>query len=57
MVRRWVRLGEWNGTAHTFNVTKADFAGDAIDEVAVVVQAGDGKHPGVMLGAAITPVH
>jgi hypothetical protein len=57
VVRHWVRLGDWNGTAHTFNVAAADFAGDAIDEVAVVVQSGDVKHPGVMLGAAMTPVH
>ena len=57
VVRRWVRLGEWNGTAHTFNVAKADFANDSIDEVAVVVQSGDAKHPGVMLGAAMTPMH
>ena len=57
VVRHWVRLGEWNGTARTFNVAKADFAGDGIDEVAVVVQAGDAKHPGVMLGAAIAPMH
>jgi hypothetical protein len=52
VVRRWVRLGEWNGTAHTFTVPKADFATDAIDDVAVMVQAGDAKHPGTMLGAA-----
>jgi len=52
VVRRWVRLGDWNGTAHTFTVPKADFTADTIDDVAVVVQAGDAKHPGVMLGAA-----
>jgi hypothetical protein len=57
VVRHWVLLGDWNGTAHTFNVAKADFAGDAIDEVAVIVQAGDAKHPGVMLGAAMAPMH
>lgn len=56
VVRRWVRLGDWNGTAHTFNVAATDFTGDAIDEVAVVVQAGDAKHPGVMFGAAIAPI-
>jgi hypothetical protein len=54
VVRRWIRLGDWNGTAHTFNVAKADFTGDGIDELAVVVQSGDAKHPGVMLGAAMT---
>ncbi len=57
VVRRWVRLGDWNGTAHTFNVATADFSGDAIDQVAVIVQAGDAKHPGVMLGAAMMPMH
>jgi len=52
VVRRWMRLGEWNGAAHTFTVPKSDFVTDAIDDVAVLVQAGDAKHPGAMLGAA-----
>ena len=58
VVRRWMRLGDWNGTARTFTVPKSDFVTDeAIDNVAVLLQAGEAKHPGVMLGAAMLPLH
>jgi hypothetical protein len=57
VVRRWVKLGEWNGTARTFTVPAADFAGDSIDTVAVVVQGGTADSPGTMLGAAIASLH
>jgi hypothetical protein len=52
IVRRWVRLGDWNGEARTITVPVADFASPGVDEVAVVVQAGTAKRPGTMLGAA-----
>jgi hypothetical protein len=52
VVRRWIRLGDWNGEARTFHVPVNDFAGPDVDAVAVVLQEGTAKHPGVMLGAA-----
>lgn len=52
VVRRWIRLGEWNGPARTFTVPMADVNADGADSVAVMIQAGTADHPGKMLGAA-----
>ena len=57
MVRRWVKLGEWNGKAATFSVPladlpNADYSLQDIDQFAVVVQSGAAAKPGLMLGAA-----
>lgn len=57
VVRRWVKLGDWNGNAVTFNVPlaslpDADFSLQDIDRVAVIVQSGVAAKPGLMLGAA-----
>lgn len=59
VVRRWVKLGDWNGKAETFSVPVADVAkGEAdIDHVAVFVQSGAASKPGVMLGAATASLH
>jgi len=54
VVRRWVKLGDWTGTARTVSVPLRDVAGPAIDEFAVVLQAGTKEAPGNMLGAAMT---
>jgi hypothetical protein len=52
VVRRWIKLGEWNGKAQTFNVPLKDLQnGGDIDSVAVVVQSGSASAPKVMLGA------
>ncbi len=57
VVRRWVKLGEWNGQAQDFAVPVSKLAGSGysladIDHLAVVVQAGSPSQPGLMLGAA-----
>jgi hypothetical protein len=62
VVRRWVKLGEWNGKAETFSVPvvslpNADFSIQDIDRVAVVVQSGVAAKPGLMLGAATASLH
>jgi len=62
VVRRWVKLGVWNGKAETFSVpvaslSDADFSLSDIDRVAVVVQSGVAAHPGLMLGAAMVSLH
>ncbi len=61
VVRRWVKLGEWNGTAQTFKAKLADLADDRfaladVDRLAVLVQSGGGSRPGLMLGAALEPL-
>jgi hypothetical protein len=57
VVRRWIRVGEWTGSAGTWNIPLKDVQADGVDEVAVVVQAGNTQNPGAMLGAAITALH
>jgi hypothetical protein len=59
VVRRWVKLGEWNGKAASFSVPvadlpKGDYTLSDIDRVDVIVQAGAADKPGLMLGAATT---
>jgi hypothetical protein len=57
VVRRWVKLGTWNGTAETFTLPLSNLPDEAytladIDRLVVVVQGGGAAKPGVMLGAA-----
>jgi len=52
VVRRWVKLGVWNGKAATWTIPVADFKSDGVDAVAVIVQSGVAASPGPMLGAA-----
>ena len=61
-MRRWVKLGDWNGKAETFSVPvaslpDADFSLQDIDRVAVIVQSGVAAKPGLMLGAATASLH
>jgi len=53
VVRRWVKLGDWNGSARSFTVPLHDVTGVGGDAVAVVVQSGTKEAPGNMLGAAL----
>lgn len=54
VVRRWVKLGDWKGSAESFTVPVADVTkGDAnVDHAAVLVQSGAAAKPGAMLGVA-----
>jgi len=57
VVRRWVKLGDWDGKAATFSVPlseipDADYSLKDIDTLAAVVQSGATAKPGLMLGAA-----
>jgi len=56
VVRRWIKLGDWQGTAATWSVPISDFKTNGIDQVAVVVQAGAATAPGPMFAAAMTPL-
>ncbi|MGB8562853.1 MAG: hypothetical protein WCD83_05485, partial [Pseudolabrys sp.] len=56
-VRRWIKLGDWNGQAQTFSVPvsdipKGDYTLRDIDQLDVVVQNGAAAGP--MLGPAST---
>ena len=57
MVRRWVKLGDWDGKAKTFSYKLADlpdqkFSLAEIDRLDVLVQSGGAAQPGLMLGVA-----
>jgi len=57
VVRRWVKLGDWNGQAATFHIpltdlADADYSLKDVDHVAVIVQSGVAAKPGLMLGVA-----
>src|SRR5579875_1219036 len=54
VVRRWVKLGDWQGKAQTFSVPVSDIVKNEsdIDHVAVLVQREPHGKPGLMLGAA-----
>jgi len=53
VVRRWVKLGDWDGTARSFTVPVQDVTNVGADAVAVMVQAGSKEAPGTMLGASL----
>ena len=59
VVRRWIKLGDWNGQAQTFSVPvsdipRGDYTLKDIDQLDVVVQNGAAAKPGPMLGTAST---
>jgi len=56
VVRRWIKLGDWNGAAQTFNVPVHDVTDVGGDAVAVVLQSGSKEIPGNMLGASMAPL-
>jgi hypothetical protein len=53
VVRRWIKLGDWHGTAATWSVPLSDFKTNGVDHVAVVVQSGAASAPGAMYGATM----
>lgn len=53
VVRRWQRIGEWNGEMVRATVPLADIAQLGADAAAVLVQAGSIEKPGPICGAAM----
>ncbi len=56
VVRGWLKLGEWTGAASSWTVPLAEFKTDGADAAAVMVQEGTRDKPGIILGAAYTPL-
>jgi hypothetical protein len=54
VVRRWIKLGNWDGKSETFTVPVDAIKVDTIDSVAVILQNGSPTQPGAILGAALT---
>lgn len=57
VVRRWLKLGDWTGAASTFMVPMSEIRAEGVDAAAVLVQEGSREKPGIILGAAYTPLN
>jgi len=56
VVRRWLKLGDWTGTDAMWRVPVSEIMSNGIDAAAVMVQQGTHDRPGIILGAAFTPL-
>jgi hypothetical protein len=56
VVRNWIKLGDWTGAETTWTIPASQFATDGVDAAAVMVQEGTHDKPGIVLGAAYTPL-
>jgi len=52
VVRRWLKVGDWNGKATSWSVPLENIRGEDVDGVVVYLQQGAWQKPGAMLGAA-----
>ena len=57
VARRWLKLEDWNGKAHTWTVPLRDVAGEGVDSAAVMVQTGTVERPSPILGARMAALH
>jgi hypothetical protein len=53
VVRRWIKLGTWNGKSETFTVPVDAIKMEGIDAVAVILQNGNAAQPGPIIGASL----
>jgi hypothetical protein len=56
VVRNWLKLGDWTGAAASWSVPAAQVKTDDVDAAVVMVQEGTHDKPGIILGAAYTPL-
>jgi hypothetical protein len=56
VVRSWVKLGDWTGAQSSWDVPLSQIKAAGIDAAAIMVQEGTRDRPGVILGAAYTPL-
>ncbi len=59
VLRRWVKLGDWNGKANAWSVPMQTLKGDGIDGIdgaAVLVQSGTVEKPRAILGATLAAI-
>ena len=57
VVRKWLKLGNLTGEQSTWSVPLAQIKAEGIDAAAVMVQEGTRDKPGIILGAAYTPLN
>jgi hypothetical protein len=56
VVRRWLKLGNWAGSAAAWSIPLANFKSEDIDTAAIMLQEGTKEKPGIVLGAAMIPI-
>ena len=54
VVRNWLKVGDWNGSAANWTVPLENVSRDGVDAAVVYVQDGSRDRPGAMRGAAYT---
>lgn len=54
VVRNWLKVGDWNGSAANWTVPLENVTRDGVDAAVVYVQDGTRDKPGAMRGAAYT---
>jgi hypothetical protein len=57
VVRKWLKLGNLTGEQSSWSVPLAQIKAEGIDAAAVMVQEGSRDKPGIILGAAYTPLN
>lgn len=57
VVRKWLKLGNLTGEQSTWSVPLAQIKAEGIDAATVMVQEGSRDKPGIILGAAYTPLN
>jgi hypothetical protein len=56
VVRRWIKLGDWTGKAHSWIIPAGTLSSEGIDEAAVLLQGGTAEKPKAILGATLAAV-
>jgi hypothetical protein len=57
VVRNWLKVGDWNGSAANWTLPLENVSRDGVDAAIVYVQDGSRDRPGQMRGAAITALN
>ena len=57
VVRKWLKLGNLTGEQSSWSVPLAQIKAEGIDAATVMVQEGSRDKPGIILGAAYTPLN
>jgi hypothetical protein len=56
VVRNLLKVGDWNGSSGSWTVPLENISHEGIDAAVVYLQDGSREKPGLMLGAAMTPL-
>jgi len=57
VVRRWIKLGNWNGKSENFTVPVDAIKSDGVDAIAVLLQSGSFERPGTIMGASLASLN